>query len=70
MLHCFTNRFEGDLHIGQLHVRLIDDKKYSKVEFRSTRELTGNNLLNTLQFKLSPLNVDRQVGFFMFVFTF
>ena len=40
---------------------MIDDRVYSKVEFRSTREPMGKNLLSTLQFKLSSLNVDRQV---------
>ena len=67
----FTNRFEGDLQYrDQLPVRLIDDKQYSKVEFRSTREPMGKNLLNKLQFKLSSLNVDSQVRLFMFVLRF
>ena len=49
---------------------MIDDKQYSRVEFRSTREPMGKNLLNKLQFKLSSLNVDRQVSFFVFVLGF
>ena len=69
MLHCFTNRFErDDRHRVQLTVRVIDDKKYCKVEFRSTREPMGNNLLSNLHLKLSPLNVDRQVSFFLCLF--
>ncbi|XP_068705854.1 uncharacterized protein [Montipora foliosa] len=57
----FCLRFAGDTpNRNQLEVRLISDQEFCRVEFRSTRETTGKNLLSKLSFKLPTLIVDHQ----------
>ena len=41
---------------------MISDQDYCRVEFCSTRETTGKNLLSKLSFKLPTLIVDHQVS--------
>ena len=59
----FLCRFNGKSEFrDQLDVRVIDEQAYAKVEFRSTSETTGENLLNKLKLPLSTLSIDDQVS--------
>ena len=69
----FQNRLREDLQYedpqdkdlqyrGQLKVRLINHQEYAKVQFRSSPEATGNNLLSKLEFKLPAPNDDPKVS--------
>ena len=59
----FKNRFEGDVQYrSQLLVRLVSDQESSQVDFRSTPESTGRNLLSKLHIRVPTLNIDRTVS--------
>ncbi|XP_068736785.1 uncharacterized protein [Montipora capricornis] len=57
----FYLRFDGDARFdAQLEVCVISDQEYCKVEFCSTGETTGKNLLCNLLLKPPTLTVDHQ----------